>query len=107
MDRQHHATSQGHRQDGQGGAEKVAAKRSQDEGAKELHGPPMDWMRPSRKLTRTSAMAAASALWVAIRTVAPKRLALSRSSERTWSPLAVSRLPVGSSAISRSRACTR
>src|ERR1035441_1233467 len=39
-------------------------------------------------------MAAASALCVAIRMVAPKRSAASRSKASTRSPLAVSRLPV-------------
>ena len=40
-------------------------------------------MRPSRSFTRTSAMAAASAECVAIRIVAPKRVAASRSSAST------------------------
>src|SRR5450432_992123 len=93
-------------------AQRVASQRAQDEASEQLHCASrerrsMDWMRPSRRLTRMPAMAAASALWVAIRTVAPNRLADSWIRLNTWSPLAVSRLPVGSSAMSRSGPFTK
>src|SRR5260370_10891624 len=102
--RYHHGNAQRHRRNGQGAAQQIAAERAQDEAEKDVaevpdepHRRSMDWTRPSRSSTRVPAMAAASAEGVAIRTVAPKRLAASRMSASPGSPLAASRFPLGSS----------
>ena len=76
LDRDHHRHSERDRDDCQGGANQVAAQRTHDEGPQQpgrlLTMGPISATRPSRRRTRMLAMAAASALWVAIRTAGAK-----------------------------------
>ena len=57
-------------------------------------------MRPSRMRTSVSVIAAASRLWVAIKIAVCVSPAMRRSRDKTMSALALSRLPIGSSANS-------
>src|SRR5579871_1021908 len=103
IDGDHHPDPKCDREHRKRAPQQIAAKRAQNERAKQLPHTAYDrstaQTRPSRICTRVDAIAAASALWVAIRIVVPNRSAALRRRLSTWSPLALSRLPVGSSAI--------
>jgi len=62
IDRDDDGNPESHRENGERGAQPVAAQRAQNEGAEELHARSMDSIRPSRRRTRVPAMAAASVL---------------------------------------------
>src|SRR5207245_1559072 len=87
LNRDHHGHTQRDGDNRQDGADEIAPQGAHDEGpeqpAEGFHEGSIPAMRPSRSRTRTSAIAAASALCVAMRMAAPKRFALSRSSFST------------------------